>query len=175
MTDPGGPLDLASLLDEGLAEAKDEELLDRHAEAVAQVADELGQRRSVDVLAFSVGGERFALDPAVVRQVLESRVVAPLPGAPRQLIGVVLGEDSAVPVLDLRVLLHLENEGVCDLTAVLQLEVAGECFAVAVQTLEGLVSIPEDSVSPASQGPFRWTAGNLALLDAERLVELAAA
>lgn len=129
------------------------------------------RREGVPVLAFSVGGERYAVEVGEVSQILESKGLWPLPGAPRWLLGAMLARSRLIPVLDLRRLLGLEGGGLVDLGQVVVLEEqGGDAFGIAVESVEGRIEVPPEGLAPAARGPFRWLAPDrLALLDLSRL------
>jgi purine-binding chemotaxis protein CheW len=124
----------------------------------------------VPVLAFTVAGERYALDIDAVAQVLEAKGLWPLPASPPWLLGAMVARTRVIPVVDLRQLLGLEGGGLSDLTRVVVAEHEGEAFGLAVEALEGRVEVPREGLVPAEKGPFRWIAPDrLALLDLAKL------
>lgn len=99
-----------SLLDgkQGVSPEKRREVLSARARALAESRHE--ERQEVlSVLAFQVGGERYAVRIEHVDHVIEARGIASLPGAPRHVLGALVSRSRVVPVLDLRQLLGLEG------------------------------------------------------------------
>jgi len=138
--------------------------------AVVATTREAVRTESVPVLAFRVGGERYAVEVASVFQVLESRGLAPLPAAPPWLLGALVARTRVVPVLDLRLLLGLEGGGMSDLAKVVVVEHEGDVFGLAAEDLEGRIEVPKEGLAPAASGPFHWVAPDrLALLDLARV------
>lgn len=122
------------------------------------------------LLPFEVGGERYAVEVGCVAQVLDARLVDPLLGAPRGVIGATVSRSRPVPVFDLRHLLGLEGGGLTDLTRVIVLDDAGDLYGFAVETVEPRLEVPAGDLRPAEGGPFRWMApGRVAVLDPSRL------
>jgi purine-binding chemotaxis protein CheW len=159
----------ARLAGDAGGEQRRREILEERARALAAPRHE-AQRESAPVLAFSVGGERFAVEVGAVSQVLEARGLHPLVAAPPWLIGAMVARTRVVPVLDLRQLLGLGGGGLSDLGKVVVVEHEGEAFGIAVETLEGRREVPLTGVAGSSSGPFRWIAPDrLALLDLARL------
>jgi len=154
------------------ADASPEErrrILQERARALAEARLE-PRREGIPVLAFSVGGERYAVDVAEVSQILESKGLWPLPGAPRWLLGAMLARSRVIPVLDLRRLLGLEGGGLVDLERVVVVEERGDAFGIAAESVEGRIEVPSEGLTPPARGPFRWLAPDrLALLDLSRL------
>ncbi len=145
------------------------QILDERARALAAVRDEV-RVESIPVLAFRVGGERYAVEVNAVFQVLDTRGLHALPGAPLWLLGATVARTRVVPVLDLRQLLGLSGGGLSDLGHVVVVEHLGEAFGLAAESLEGRVEVPRTGLSAAGEGPFAWVAPDrLALLDLGRL------
>lgn len=118
------------------------------------------------VLAFRVGGERYAVPVQAVSLVLDASTLGPLVGAPPWLLGAAVARARIVPVLDLRRLLGLEGGGLSDLTRVLVVERDGDAFGLAAEAIEGERAVATDEVTPAASGPFVWVARDrTALLD----------
>ena len=62
-------------------------------------------RRTVEVLVFHIGGERYGLPAAEVREVLPAATLAAPPGGRPGLLGILNLRGQAIPILDLRPLL----------------------------------------------------------------------
>lgn len=122
------------------------------------------------VLAFQVGGERYAVPIERVDHVLESRGLCPLPGAPRHVLGALLSRARVVPVLDLRQLLGLEGGGMSDLAKVIVVEVGEEAFGLAAEVVDGRQELLRSGLSQPPPGPFQFlTQDRLTVLDLEQL------
>ncbi len=143
-------------------------LADR-ARAVARPREE-PRAAGLPVVAFRVGGERYAVEVNAVFQVVEASGLSPLPATPPWVLGAVVARTRVVPVLDLRALLGLEGGGMSDLSRIIVLEHEGELFAFAVEDLEGRVDLDKETLSSPADGPFLWIAPDrLALLDLSRV------
>ncbi|MFP2934810.1 chemotaxis protein CheW, partial [Pyxidicoccus sp. 3LG] len=127
-------------------------------------------QETLSVLAFQVGGERYAVRIEHVDHVLEARGLASLPGAPRHVMGALLSRSRIVPVLDLRQLLGLEGGGMSDLGKVVVVEVGEESFGLAAENVEGRKELPKGDLSQPPPGPFLFlTQDRLTVLDLEQL------
>ena len=71
---------------QSVSEAHRKEVLAARARALAGSREEVRQEL-LSVLAFQVGGERYAVPLTAVDHVLEARGLCPLPGAPRHVLG----------------------------------------------------------------------------------------
>jgi purine-binding chemotaxis protein CheW len=141
------------------------EILHERARAIAGTREEW-REETVTVLAFSVGGERYAVEIGAVGQVVEAKGLSPLPASPPWLLGAMVARTRVVPVLDLRALLGLHGGGLTDLARVVVVEHDGEAFGIAVEGLEGRIEVPVAGLTPSDKAPFRWIAPDrLALLD----------
>lgn len=176
---PTGPVDFAALhrrLDEAEASlagqaspAVRQAILAERGRAIA-AARQTERVEQVPVVAFTVGGARYAVEVEAVTQVLDARALQPLVAAPPWLLGAIVARTRVVPVLDLRHLLGLPGGGLSDLTRVVVVEVEGEAYGLAVEALEGRLEVAREGLEPAAAGPFRWVAPDrLALLDLARL------
>lgn len=124
----------------------------------------------ITVLAFQVGGERYAVPIERVEHVLEARGLCPLPGAPRYVLGALVSRSRVVPVLDLRQLLGLEGGGMSDLAKVIVLEVGEEAFGLAAEVVDGRQELLRSDLSQPPPGPFlHLTSDRLTVLDLEQL------
>ena len=139
-------------------------ILEERGRAIAGSRDE-AIVETVPVLAFAVGGERYAVRVHEVFQVVEARGLAPLPASPAWLLGALVARTRVVPVLDLRQLLGLDG-GLNDLAKIVVVEHDGETFGLAVEAVEGRIEVPREGLAAAADGPFAWIAPDrLALLD----------
>jgi purine-binding chemotaxis protein CheW len=174
-TPPGG-VDFAALhrrLDEAAARLAGEgrspeqrrAILSERARLIS-AGREAPRVESQAVVAFRVGGERYAVAVEAVSQVLEARGLQPLVAAPPWLLGAMVARTRIVPVLDLRQLLGLRGGGMSDLGKVIVVEHEGEVFGIAAEQLEGRLEVPRQGLEVTSGGPFVWVAPDrLALLD----------
>jgi len=159
----------ARLAGDAGGEVRRREVLEGRAQAIAG-SREVVRPESEAVLAFTVGGERYAVAVEAVSQVLEARGLQPLVASPPWLLGAMVARTRVVPVLDLRQLLGLAGGGMTDLGKVIVVEHHGEAFGIAAEVLEGRLEVVRSGLAPAAGGPFHWVAPDrLALLDLGRL------
>lgn len=177
----GGKIDYTALrrkLDEAQAVLEGAQVLspERRREVLAERARALAdsrqeeRRETMSVLAFRVGGERYAVPIDAVDHVLESRGLCPLPGAPRYVLGALVSRSRVVPVLDLRQVLGLEGGGMSDLTRVVVVEVSEEFFGLAAEEVDGRQELPRADLSHPPPGPFTFlTRNRMMVLDLVQL------
>ncbi len=164
-----GPTEVKDALAAGAAGEERERILQERAAAVARAREE-GRVEGMPVLAFKVGGERYAVEVGTVFQVVDAAGLTPLPATPAWVLGAILARTRVVPVIDLRALLGLQGGGMSDLSKVVVLEDGGELFGLAVEELEGRIDLEREALATSSDGPFSWIAPDrLAVLDLSRL------
>jgi purine-binding chemotaxis protein CheW len=88
-------------------------LLER-TQAWARRAQEENPGNLLEVLCFSLGEERYAVESGYVATVLPLPQFTPLPGTPPYVLGIVSVRGHIVSVLDLRVFFELPIEGLSD-------------------------------------------------------------
>jgi purine-binding chemotaxis protein CheW len=159
-----------SSADAGDAPERRRSILSARARAIA-AAKEAPDGGTVPVFAFELGGDRFALAPDEVVQVLDTTELSSIPGSPRWLLGALAARTRIVAVLDPRPLLGLPREGLSDLTHVLVVEHRGEAVGIAVESVLGELRVREEGITRAAVGPLRWSAADgLTGIDVERLL-----
>jgi purine-binding chemotaxis protein CheW len=82
-----------------------ERILEARARDLARPATTPPSEDSAAVVVFPLARERYAVDLACVAEVVRLRGLAPLPGAPTPVLGIVLHRGRLVPVVDLGKLL----------------------------------------------------------------------
>jgi purine-binding chemotaxis protein CheW len=140
-------------------------------EALARAFD-TRQVEGLEVVAFSVGGERYAVPISQVVTVVPSKGLIPLPGSPEHVLGGIAVRASMVAVIDLRHLLGLSGGGMTDLTRVVVVRMGEEEVGLAVDLMEGRTELAKDNLHKPDTGPFLWISSDrLAVLDLKRLEE----
>jgi len=107
-----------------------------------------------------VGDEIFAVDVAIVREILAYRIVAHLPNAPPFLVGVIDVRGCTVPVIALRLKLGLPAVSITDDTRILVLEIDVEGRQLVVGLLADRVfevaEFENDGLEAAPDVGVRW-------------------
>lgn len=106
-------------------------------------------RRRPEVLVFEVGGQRYALPAADVRELLRAAAVRPLPGAPAIVEGILNVRGGLVPVLDLRARFRLPPRALRPTDHFIVAEVDGRRLALRVDRALELVVLDEADVEEA--------------------------
>ncbi|CAN5918424.1 N/A [soil metagenome] len=74
---------------------------------------------TIDVLEFALGGERYAVETRDVGEVYPLKDLTPLPGTPSFIRGVVNLRGHILPVIDLKKLFDLPEQGLTDLHCII--------------------------------------------------------
>jgi purine-binding chemotaxis protein CheW len=103
----------------------------------------------IQLVAFRVGPQEFALDILQVERILRYERPAPLPKAPAFLEGVVRYEDGAVPVVDLRKRLELPDP-VREETRLVVLNLEDQRVAIVVDEVLEVMRVDSTTITPPS-------------------------
>ncbi|HEY8105619.1 MAG TPA: chemotaxis protein CheW [Gemmatimonadales bacterium] len=101
----------------------------------------------IQLVAFRVGPQEFALDILQVERILRYERPAPLPKAPAFLEGVVRYEDGAVPVVDLRKRLELPDP-VREETRLVVLNLEDQRVAIVVDEVLEVLRVDSTTITP---------------------------
>ncbi|MBL8276643.1 MAG: chemotaxis protein CheW [Pelomonas sp.] len=101
----------------------------------------LGGEETLDIAAFSVGGEWLGLPAGVLVEALEQPRLTSLPNAPRALVGMLQHEGRMVPVLDLGVALFGQAVDAHEAPVLICRNAAGQALALRVAALGPVFSI----------------------------------
>jgi purine-binding chemotaxis protein CheW len=153
-------------------------ILRERAEALARPREEARAPADLlELLVFSLAGERYGLETAHVLEVVPVRELRPVPCTPPFLLGVVNHRGRILPVLDLRRLFELAGQGIAKGGRVVAVEVGGMAFGIFADAVAGSVRLGADEVAPPPlslagdcQAFIRGvTGGMVAVLDLEAL------
>jgi purine-binding chemotaxis protein CheW len=130
-------------------------ILDERAHAAAQApADTLQAGAMIEVIAFDLGNERYALETNCIREVLRSRAVTPLPGTPDVLVGITNLRGQIVAVFDLRRFFGIAAPSSTEQSRVIVLGKERIEFAILVDAIHEVMLVGVDAIreAPASVG-----------------------
>lgn len=162
-----------------IAREEVQRILKKRAEALARP---LRERQTLveplELLVFSLAGERYAVDTGHVHDVVPLRDVTPLPCTPSFVLGVVNHRGRILPVLDFRRLFGLAGEGVPEGTRLVAVEAGGMRFAIFADNVAGTILVEMRDVMPPpvtfTDDQKAWLRGvtgeMVAVLDLEAMV-----
>src|SRR3990172_12567895 len=106
-------------------------ILRERAEALAKPVEEARTpTEPLELLVFSLAGERYGIETAQVLEVVPLRGLTPVPCTPPFVLGVVNHRGRIRPVLDLRRLFELATPGVPEGGRVVAVEAGGMTFGI---------------------------------------------
>lgn len=155
-----------------------ERVLEERAAALARREDTAGASLRVEIVEFTVSGERYALESTWIREVQPLRNLTPLADTPAYVRGIVNIRGQIMPVVDLARLFELPERGLGDLGRLLVLQSAAMEFGILAQSVAGTrmldLSQLHESLPTLVGIRERYlkgvTADHLVVLDAPRLL-----
>jgi purine-binding chemotaxis protein CheW len=126
----------------------------------------------LEVLEFRLARERYAVETRYVREVVALKNLTPLPGTPPFVLGIVNVRGQILPVLDLKKLFDLAEQGLTDLHCIILVRGHGLEFGLLADVIVGVLSIPQASLQPSLPTLTGIRAEYLKGVTAERLVVL---
>jgi purine-binding chemotaxis protein CheW len=112
----------------------------------------------VELCAFAVGDEEYAIDVRRVREIVQPLPVMPVPHAAEWMEGLVNLRGEVVPLVDLRARLGLPRRPPTTRSKLLVTKVAGRVVALAVDGVSEVLRVPRSEIGPppgATGGPGR--------------------
>jgi purine-binding chemotaxis protein CheW len=103
------------------------------------------------LLLFRCGEQVFAVEAAVVREIIAAPASTRIPGAPAAVQGLVNVRGTLVPVVDTATAIGLEAEGARG--SLVLVERNGRTVALAVDEVLDLVTVPSDALGDRAQLP----------------------
>ena len=134
-------------------------ILRERAERLARAREEVVQD-TVSVFGFRVGGELHALPLEAVDEILPIAGLAPLPGVPRSVLGVIQARAQVLVVVELRELLGLAGGGMSDLAQVVVVRTPGGMLGLGAEQVDGRLELDRATLTAAEKGPFLWRAAD---------------
>ena len=153
-------------------------ILAARAQALARPREEAQAPADfLDLLVFSLGGERYAIETAYVQEVVPLRALTPVPCTPTFVLGVVNHRGQILPVLDLRRLVGVAGGEAPKDGRVVAVEAGGMAFGIFADAEEGTTSVRTQEILPSPvavsaehQVMLRGvTSEMIAVLDLERI------
>lgn len=162
---------------EALGDEEMRRILESRARALARPAEQPGARERLDLVAFSLGAERYAIELRHVVEVFRLTNLSRLPGASAPVFGVTAWRGTLLTLLDLRVILGVPAERLDDLRIAVVLGDRQAPVGLLADGGEDLLVVDRQAVSPAPEGVAvkrdyvrGITADAVVLLDTERLL-----
>ncbi len=132
-------------------------------------------------VSFTIEGETYAVDVLKVQEVLKQVDIAPVPGAPPYILGIINLRGNVVPVLDTRKRMGLPPQSYDESTRIIILDVDEDSVGIVVDSVAEVEEVSDDAIDTAPgasndegsrfiQGVVSTGENLLILLDVERLI-----
>jgi purine-binding chemotaxis protein CheW len=102
------------------------------------------------LVVFNLGDEAYAIDIAIVREIIQMQAITRVPGTPHSVEGVINLRGSVIPIVDLRKRFKLSKVEKDKDTRIVVVSCKGQDVGVIVDSVEEVLRIPVDSIEPAS-------------------------
>ncbi|MEA2624968.1 MAG: purine-binding chemotaxis protein CheW [Candidatus Binatota bacterium] len=132
------------------AAAETARVLQERARLLARPSERDRTGETLSVLAFTLGGERYALETRHLREILRPTPVAPVPGLPEYVLGVTSLRGEILAVVDLRILLGLPAGPASDRARLIVLGDRFAEFAIVAEAIEEAAVIPVRDLTASS-------------------------
>lgn len=121
-------------------------LLDERARRLARAPTSAERGETLELLAFALGGERYAIEARHVREVVRLQDLTPVPGAGRFVLGVTNLRGEVLCVADLRTFLGVPARGLSDLSRILVLGAEAAEFGVLADEVHEIRKLPQREI-----------------------------
>jgi purine-binding chemotaxis protein CheW len=111
--------------------------------------------QTVDVVEFNLGGELYALDIQLAREIVEMMPITTIPRAPPYLSGIINLRGEITTILDLANLLGMERNGAADGQKIIVLvadAAGGMNVGVIVDEVHSVIQVPESDIEKLGEG-----------------------
>lgn len=116
------------------------------AQSTSRIALPTESDERIEVLAFSVAGERYAFETRCVAQVYPMSPVTVIPGVPDFVVGIIAARGEVLSVIDLRSLLDLPLARLDDPAAVVVLQSETMEFGILADDILGIERYPQQTL-----------------------------
>lgn len=105
-----------------------------------------GARDAVELLAFWIGEEEYAVDIVEIQEIIKVPAVTQVPRCPAAVIGIISLRGTIVPVLDLRMVLRLGRAPESSACRILVMRADGDPIGLLVDRVTSVVRLRQDWV-----------------------------
>ncbi|MES0326570.1 MAG: chemotaxis protein CheW [Gammaproteobacteria bacterium] len=113
--------------------------------------EELEKEGLMQLVGFEVGKEIFGVDILMVREIIRSAPITPVPNSPEFVEGVINLRGDIIPVIDLRKRLNLFTEEMQKKNWILILDIEGSVTGFVVDMVDEVLKIDESTIEPAPE------------------------
>ena len=107
------------------------------------------ENERLQCVTFTLAEESYAINVMQVQEVLRVSEIAPVPGAPHYVLGIINLRGNVVTVVDTRIRLGLQTSEVTDSTRIVIIEGAKHVVGILVDCVAEVVDLPSSEVESA--------------------------
>lgn len=106
-----------------------------------------------EFLVFNLGLENYAIDILSIQEIKSFSMleITPVLNSPDYLVGMIKLHDRIIPLIDLRILYHLENKMNTDSTVVIIVNIANKYFGMVTDGVSHIAKIAYKDIKTASE------------------------
>ncbi|HUX39388.1 MAG TPA: chemotaxis protein CheW [Rectinemataceae bacterium] len=153
-------------------------ILEKRARAAAKPPEKPDGDEKIEFLAFSLAGERYAVETRFVRETCQLKDLTPIPCTPPYLAGAINLRGRILAIVDLRVFFELPIKGLTELNKIIVLKEGDKEFGLLADSIDGVGRVARSDLQEdlAALAGMREsflkgiTKGMMALLDGGRLL-----
>ena len=147
--------------------------LRRRAQVLAQeFNDKPSFDVGVEVVAFQLGAEVYAIPSKSIRDVCTVREITHIPCVPPFIVGLIVVRGVVITVVDLRRLFRLHGNGICDLNKVLIVNAEGREIGILADLIIGVQTIAIENLQSSLPGVSGLPGEYLVGISRERIIVL---
>jgi len=128
---------------------KEKEILKARAKALAKEATYEAEGERLDVVAFMLAHEEYAVESVFVREVCPLKDLTPVPCTPPFVAGVINVHGQIISVIDLKKFFDLPAKGITNLDRVIILHLDKMTFGILADEVLGRLFIPLAAIEPS--------------------------
>jgi purine-binding chemotaxis protein CheW len=128
---------------------------------------------ALELVTVVVAGEVYGVEASYVREVYPLKALAPLPGTPSFVRGIVHLRGRIVPVIDIRKFFNLPDKGLSDLNKLVVVGSEAILFAILADVILGIRRLPLSELQPSLPAVSGVRSEYLRGMSGDRLVVLA--
>jgi purine-binding chemotaxis protein CheW len=110
---------------------------------------------TIDIVEFELGGERYALDIQLVREIVEMIPITPIPRAPAYISGVINLRGEITNIMNLNTLLNLPGREINNTQKIIVLvpeAAGGNNVGIIVDDVSSVIQVPESDIDKIGDG-----------------------
>jgi len=110
---------------------------------------------TIDIVEFELGGERYALDIQLAREIVEMIPITPIPRAPAYISGVINLRGEITNIMNLNTLLGLPGQEIRSNQKIIVLvpeAAGGSNVGIIVDDVSSVIEVPESDVDKIGEG-----------------------